>query len=240
MNFRFGHKAKLFSDFEHKVWSRFWCWSAGDILKLKFGQNFAADVWLRLQSWILVKIMKLGLVNILSLILVEMLMFGWDFKVNALSRFWNWSLIKICDMNSTLWSVVPLAMFYHWHKNTAFTIHCYRGSFYNFCNIGSFKCYNVALAVINEWLSKNKFELFVKGSWRRQWISSTWSPSAHFISPSYSRASRTSRSLARPARWSDWWVVLCLVLIKIIHDWCLTVSYMINDRGQFDHYWPFS
>ena len=168
-----------------------------------------------------------------------MLMFGWDFKVNALSRFWNWSLIKICDMNSTLWSVVPLAMFYHWHKNTAFTIHCYRGSFYNFCNIGSFKCYNVALAVINEWLSKNKFELFVKGSWRRQWISSTWSPSAHFISPSYSRASRTSRSLARPARWSDWWVVLCLVLIKIIHDWCLTVSYMINDRGQFDHYWHF-
>ena len=33
-----------------------------------------------------------------------MLIFGIDFKVNA--------LIKICDMNSTLGSVVPLAMFY--------------------------------------------------------------------------------------------------------------------------------
>ena len=25
-------------DFEHKVWSRFWSWSSGEILKLKFGQ----------------------------------------------------------------------------------------------------------------------------------------------------------------------------------------------------------
>ena len=79
------------SDFEHKVWSRFWSWSSCEILKLKFGQYFAADVWLRLRSWILVKVMKLGLVKILSLSLVEMLMFGWDFKVNAKSRFRNWS-----------------------------------------------------------------------------------------------------------------------------------------------------
>ena len=36
----------------------------------------------------------------------EMLMFVWDFEVDASSRF--------CDMNSTLGSVVPLAMFEHW------------------------------------------------------------------------------------------------------------------------------
>ena len=43
-------------------------------------------------------------------------MFGWDFEVDAWSRFWRWNLIKICvwtcDMNSTLVSVVPLAMFF--------------------------------------------------------------------------------------------------------------------------------
>ena len=44
------------------------------------------------------------------------LMFGWDFEVDAWSRFWRWNLIKICvwtcDKNSTLGSVVPLAMFH--------------------------------------------------------------------------------------------------------------------------------
>ena len=73
---RFGYKANLL----FRLWAQGF---AGEILKLKFGQYFAADVWLRLRSWILVKIMKLGLVKILSLSLVEMLMFGWDFKVNA-------------------------------------------------------------------------------------------------------------------------------------------------------------
>ena len=96
-----------------------------------------------------------------------------------------------------------LSIFYHCQKNTAFTIHCYRGSFHIFCNIGSLFD-DVALTARYEWLPKKKFELFVKGSWRRQWISSTWSPSAHSTSPSYSRDSRTLRSLARPARWSDW------------------------------------
>ena len=50
-------------------------------------------------------------------------MFGWDFEVNAWSRFWRWNLIEICvktcdmtlisyfvEQNSTLESVVPLAM----------------------------------------------------------------------------------------------------------------------------------
>ena len=43
-------------------------------------------------------------------------MCGWDVEVVAWSRFFRWKLIKICvgtcDMNSTLGSVVPLAMFY--------------------------------------------------------------------------------------------------------------------------------
>ena len=30
------------SDFEHKVWSRFWSWSSGKIFELEFGQHFAA------------------------------------------------------------------------------------------------------------------------------------------------------------------------------------------------------
>ena len=46
---------------------------------------------------------------------MERLMFGWDFEVDAWSRFWKWNLIKICvwtcDIYSTLGSVVPLAMF---------------------------------------------------------------------------------------------------------------------------------
>ena len=44
-----------------------------------------------------------------------MLMIDWDFEIDAWSRFWRWNLINICvwtcDMNSTLGSVVPLAMF---------------------------------------------------------------------------------------------------------------------------------
>ena len=56
-------------------------WSSGEILK--FSQYFTADVWLRLPSWILVKILKLGLVKILSSNLVGILMFGQDLEVNA-------------------------------------------------------------------------------------------------------------------------------------------------------------
>ena len=52
-------------------------------MKLKFGQYFAADVWLRLRSRIMVNILKLGLVKIFTLDLFEMLMFGRDFEVNA-------------------------------------------------------------------------------------------------------------------------------------------------------------
>ena len=71
-------KQNFCSDFQHKVWSGVWRRSSGEILKLKFGQYFAADVWLRLQSWILVKILNLGL------------MLNQDFEIEVWSRFvWN-------------------------------------------------------------------------------------------------------------------------------------------------------
>ena len=66
-------KLNFCSDFEQKVLSRFLNWSSGEILKLKFGRYFAADFWLRLQSWILAKILELDLLKILSLSLLKFL-----------------------------------------------------------------------------------------------------------------------------------------------------------------------
>ena len=46
---------------------------------------------------------------------MERPMSGWDFEVDAWSRFWRWNMTRVCvwtcDMNSTLGSVVPSAMF---------------------------------------------------------------------------------------------------------------------------------
>ena len=68
--------------------------------------------------------LKLDLVRFWSSGLVEMSMFSWDFEVVSWLRFWRWNLSKLCvrthdmtsrsyfgKMNSTLRSVVPLAMF---------------------------------------------------------------------------------------------------------------------------------
>ena len=68
--------------------------------------------------------LKLDLVRFWSSGLVEMSMFSWDFEVDSWLRFWRWNLSKLCvrthdmtsrsyfgKMNSTLGSVVPLAMF---------------------------------------------------------------------------------------------------------------------------------
>ena len=117
-------KPNFCSDFKHKVSSRFWSWSSGKIFKLDFGQYFAADVLQRLWNWILVEMLKLGLVNILNF------KFSWDSDVWL--RFWSNCLVEILKMkfdqdlclnlwydpigyfgkmNSTLGSVVPLAMF---------------------------------------------------------------------------------------------------------------------------------
>ena len=101
-------KLNFCSDFEHKVWSR-----------LKLRRDFEAEFWSVFCSWGLVEVIKFNLEarfgQDFEVCLVEMLLFGWDFEVDTWSRFWWWNLIKICvwtcDMNSTLGSVVPLAMF---------------------------------------------------------------------------------------------------------------------------------
>ena len=106
----FGHKAI----FWFRLWSqglvKILSWNSGEILKLKFGQYFAADAWLRSRSWFLVKILKLGPVKIFSFSLVEILMLklmlNRDFEIETLK------ILRACDMNSTLGSVVPLAMFF--------------------------------------------------------------------------------------------------------------------------------
>ena len=99
------------SYFEHKVWSRFWSsgkiwsWSLGSFSLLMFCRGYEIESWSRFgqdfealwsflwRCWCLVEV-----------------------EVDAWSRFWRWNLIKICvwtcDMNSTLGSVVPLAMFH--------------------------------------------------------------------------------------------------------------------------------
>ena len=73
-----------------------------------FCRGYKVVTWLRFWSYVWSTFWILSL--------LEMLMFGWDSEVDVWSRFWRWNLIKIfvwtCDMNSTLGSVVPLAMFF--------------------------------------------------------------------------------------------------------------------------------
>ena len=117
-------KPNFCSDFQHKVSSRFWSWSSGRILKLEFGQYFAADVLQRLWRWILVKMLKQGLVNILNFkfsrggdvwcgfwseCLVEILKM--KFEQDLCLNLWYDPIGYFGKMNSTLGSVVPLAMF---------------------------------------------------------------------------------------------------------------------------------
>ena len=112
-------------DFEHKVWWRFWSWSSCKIFKLEFGQYFAADILQRLRSWILIEMLKLGLVNILN--------FKFSRDGDVWLRFWSKCLVEILkmkfdqDLCLNLWydtleyfgkpnlapmGVVPLAMFF--------------------------------------------------------------------------------------------------------------------------------
>ena len=90
---KFGHKVKfLFRLWGQgfKVWLRFWSWSSGKILKLKFGHYFAADAWLWLWSSFLVEILKLGLVKIFK--------FKFCRNADVWLRFWSWCLVKILNM----------------------------------------------------------------------------------------------------------------------------------------------
>ena len=66
------------------VWSRFWRCLAEilnlkfeKMLKLKFGQDFEAEVWPTSWSWLLVNILRLK--------------FDWNSEAELLSRFWFWS-----------------------------------------------------------------------------------------------------------------------------------------------------
>ena len=79
-------KLDFCSDYEHKVWSwyRSWSWSWSEILQRKFGKYFAADVWLRLRSSILVKILK---PKCWCLVEILKLMLGRDSEDEIWSRF---------------------------------------------------------------------------------------------------------------------------------------------------------
>ena len=83
-------KPNFCSDFEHKVCSRFWCWSSGKIFKLEFGHYFASDILQRLQSWILIEMLKLGSVNILN--------FKFSRDGDVWLRFWSKCLVEILKM----------------------------------------------------------------------------------------------------------------------------------------------
>ena len=109
-------KLNFCSDFEHKVWSRFRSWSKGEIWSWSLVSFFC---WCFVEViWILVEILKLGLANIFKFNFSRDV---WDFEVDTCSRFWSMKfdqdLCATCDMNSTLGSVVPLAMFSSWHAS---------------------------------------------------------------------------------------------------------------------------
>ena len=89
---------------------------------------------------------------------MERLVFGWDFEVDAWSKFWN--LIKICvwtcDMNSTLGSVVPLAMFliYQWHLVINWVL--VNGLYWNTSEVDWTCCFSVKI----RWISFGHFWIF--------------------------------------------------------------------------------
>ena len=117
-------KLNFCSDFEYKVWSRIWIWSSGKILEMELVsillmmscRGFEVESWSRFWSWVWSIFSNQSL--------VEMLMFDCDFEIDAWCRIGKWNLIKTCvrtcdmietsyfgKLNSTLVSVVPLAMF---------------------------------------------------------------------------------------------------------------------------------
>ena len=114
INLNFVHilSTEFGQDFKVEVQARFWSWSLVSILPLMFCWGYEVESWLRLWSKIC---------NILN------------FKFNRWLRFWSFCFVEILDMkfdqdlclnlwcdplgyfakmNSTLGSVVPLAMFH--------------------------------------------------------------------------------------------------------------------------------
>ena len=102
-------KLNFCSDFEHKV-----CQDFEDEVQA----SFAAGVWPVFFCWCFVEVMlnpRWILVEILKLGLVKILNFKFCGDADVWLRFWSWCLVKICvwtcDMNSTLRSYAPLTMF---------------------------------------------------------------------------------------------------------------------------------
>ena len=95
-------KLNFCSDYEHKVWSRFWSWSSGEILKLKFSQYLVLILgwvyedysWSRFWSYVRSRFLNFSL--------VEMLIFGWGFEVAAWTRLWRW-MKSYQDLFENLW-----------------------------------------------------------------------------------------------------------------------------------------
>ena len=91
--------SRFVQDFEVDVQARFWSWSLVIILLLILGCGYEVHSWSRL--WF-------GLVKIFNFKFVERVLFGWDFEVDARSRFLR-CLIKICvwtcDMTQRSYSV---------------------------------------------------------------------------------------------------------------------------------------
>ena len=77
--------SRFVQDIEVDVQARFWSWSLVIILLLMLGCGYEVHSWLRF--WF-------GLVKI-KFKFCQMVMFGWDFEVDARSRFGR-CLIKIC------------------------------------------------------------------------------------------------------------------------------------------------
>ena len=108
-------KTKKISDIEQKCLVKIL--SSGEILKRKFGHFFAADAWLRLWSFSWLRFWSFVWSRFWILSLVEMLMLGRDYDDEI--------FLGTCDrtkrcffgikQNSTLGSVVPLAMFLSFH-----------------------------------------------------------------------------------------------------------------------------
>ena len=98
--------SRFVQDFEVDVQARFWSWSLVIILLLMLGCGYEVHSWSRF--WF-------GLVKIFK--------FKFCRNGHVWLRFWSWCKVKIlkmfdqdlcgtCDMNSTLRSVVLLAMFF--------------------------------------------------------------------------------------------------------------------------------
>ena len=105
-------------DFEHKVWSRFWSWSSGLFVWWKDYLSWKKN-WLGCWHWLPLSLADSLTPSLISLQFVcdEMLMFGWNFEVSVVEIMkmkLDQDLFRTCffgNQNSTLGSVVPLAMF---------------------------------------------------------------------------------------------------------------------------------